>query len=67
MSNELQEWLSSTNAKIPELDPIHIEKEENEWLQQHKEKMKLRVEKKRAFQLDTNFFPNEDWWGSIIN
>ena len=67
LSNELQEWLSSTNAKIPELDPIHIEEEENEWLQEHKEKMKLLVEKKRAFQLDTNFLPNEDWWGSIIN
>ena len=64
LSNELQAWLTSTKAKIPEVDPIHNEKEEKEWLSKHKESIKLQVEKRRAFQLDANYLPNGDWWGS---
>ena len=64
LSNELQAWLTSSKAKIPEVDPIHNEKEEKEWLSKHKESIKLQVEKRRAFQLDANYLPNGDWWGS---
>ena len=67
LKNELENWLSSTNAKIPEIDPLHNEEEEKEWLLGHKQKMKLKVEKRRAFQLDPNYLPNEDWWGSTID
>ena len=64
---ELLEWLRETNAKIPERDPLHNEAEENDWLQKHKQKMKLRVETRRANQLDPNYLPNADWWGSTID
>ena len=67
LKNELENWLSSTNALIPEIDPLHNEEEEKEWLFGHKQKMKLKVEKRRAFQLDPNYLPNEDWWGSTID
>ena len=64
---ELLEWLRETNAKIPERDPLHNEAEENDWLQKHKQKMKLRVETRRVNQLDPNYLPNADWWGSTID
>jgi hypothetical protein len=64
LKNELEQWLNDTNAKIPQKDPLHNEAEEKEWLDQHKQKMKLRVEERRAFQLDTDYLPNQDWWGS---
>ena len=67
LKNELDKWLSTTYAKIPMIDPKHNEEEEKEWLLQNKQKMKLKVEKRRAFQLDINYIPNEDWWGSTID
>ena len=30
-------------------------------------KNEIKVEKRRAFQLDINYIPNEDWWGSKID
>ena len=67
LKNELDKWLSTTYAKIPMIDQKHNEEEEKEWLLQNKQKMKLKVEKHRAFQLDINYLPNEDWWGSTID
>lgn len=67
LKNELENWLKTTEAKIPEMDPLHNEEEEKEWLLQHKQKMKLKVEQRRAFQLDPNYLPNKDWWGSTID
>lgn len=67
LKNELNQWLASTNAKIPEKDPMHDEEEEKEWLKVHIQKIKLRAEKRRAFQLDPNYLPNEDWWGSTVD
>ena len=67
LKNQLQEWLTSTGAIIPQIDPLYNEEEEKTWLNQHKENVKQRVEKRRAFQLDSDYLPNEDWWGSIID
>ena len=67
LKNELEQWLKTTAAKIPEKDPLHNEEEEKKWLGEHKQKMKLKVEKRRANQNDANYIPNEDWWGSTID
>ena len=67
LKNELDQWLETTGAKIPEKDPLHSDEEEEKWLRRHKRKMKLKVEKRRMFQLDPNYLPNEDWWGSTID
>ena len=67
LTNELENWLSSTGARIPEIDPLHDGKEEKEWLNNYKQKMKSKVEKRRTFQLSPNYLPNEDWWGSTID
>jgi len=29
--------------------------------------MKERVEKRRAFQLNPDYLPNKDWWGSTVD
>jgi len=67
LKNDLDKWLSKTYAKIPSIDPKYNEEKEIEWLLQNKQKMKLKVEKRRAFQLDINYITNEDWWGSKID
>ena len=67
LSDELQEWLKSTNAKIPKVDPIHNEQNEKEWLNHHKKSMKLQMEKVRALQQDANYIPNDNWWGSTLD
>ena len=67
LKNTLEEWLVSTNAKIPEVDPIHNEEEEREWLINHKIKVKAMLEKRRMDELKPNYEPNEDWWGSTFD
>ena len=67
LKNELENWLNATGAKIPEIDPLHNEEQEKEWLAQHKKNMKERVEKRRAFQLNPDYLPNKDWWGSTVD
>ena len=67
LKKELEKWLSSTGAKIPIVDPLHNEEDEKIWLSQHKENIKQKVEKRRAFQLDPSYLPNENWWGSTID
>ena len=67
LKNELENWLRSTAAKIPKIDPQYDEEEEKKWLKEHKQKLKLKVERERALQLSPKFLPNEDWWGSAIH
>ncbi len=67
LSNELKQWLKNTAAKIPEKDPLHNEEEEKKWLSEHKQNMKLKVEQRRAHQIDAHYMPNEDWWGSTLD
>ena len=66
LKKTLEEWLISTNAKIPEVDPIHNEEKEKEWLRKHKIKVKEMLEKRRLSELDQNYEPNIDWWGSLV-
>ena len=66
LKNTLEEWLISTNAKIPEVDPIHDQEKEREWLRNHKVKVKEMLEKRRISELDQNYKPNLDWWGSLV-
>ena len=46
LKNELENWLRSTAAKIPKIDPQYDEEEEKKWLKEHKQKLKLKVERK---------------------
>ena len=67
LKNTLEEWLILTNAKIPEVDPIHDENKEKEWLIKHKIKVKEIVEKRRINELEQDYEPNIDWWGSLVD
>ena len=64
LKNELKKWLILSNAIIPEKDPIHNYEKEKKWLIENKQKIKLKLEKKRLLQLDPNYVPNKNWWGS---
>ena len=66
LKNLLEEWLLSTNAKIPEIDPIYNEEQEIKWRTANKIKFKLRFEKQRTEELKLTYLPNEDWWGSYL-
>ena len=56
-----------TKKKIPEVDPIHDENKEKEWLIKHKIKVKEIVEKRRINELEQDYEPNIDWWGSLVD
>ena len=62
----LEEWLISTNAKIPKVDPIYNKEKETKWLSLHKIKIKEKVEKRRKDELKLDYKPNIDWWGSSL-
>ena len=64
LKNELKKWLILSNAIIPEKDSLHNYEKEKKWLLENKQKIKLKVEKKRLLQLNPNYIPNKNWWGS---
>ncbi len=66
LNKTLEEWLISTNAKIPDVDPIYNKEKETIWLNLHKIKIKEKVEKRRKDELKLDYKPNIDWWGSSI-
>ena len=66
LNKTLEEWLISTNAKIPDVDPIYNKEKETTWLNLHKIKIKEKVEKRRKDELKLDYKPNIDWWGSSI-
>ena len=64
LKNELKKWLILSNAIIPEKDPLHNYEKEKKWLIENKQKIKLKLERKRLLQLNPNYVPNKNWWGS---
>ena len=64
LKNELKKWLILSNAIIPKKDPLYNYEKEKKWLIENKQKIKLKLEKKRLLQLNPNYVPNKNWWGS---
>ncbi len=64
---ELDAWLKSTNAKIPEADPRYKPTMTDEKKKQVLEQQKPKLEKQHADVLANDFQPNADWWKSQPN
>ena len=65
--NELEEWLSNSNAQLPEADP-----EYNPIADQSRDSFLLhvllpRLENQRRLFLSDTFDPGNNWWGSDID
>ncbi|MGB7343285.1 MAG: sulfatase [Pirellulaceae bacterium] len=66
MWNELDQWLTSVNAKRPVPDPrFDPAKTEAKFTRQHSSQ-KQQLEKSHAAMLDPDWEPGEDWYGSLI-
>ena len=66
LHNQLQNWLTSVNAKYPEID-IKFDAEKRKKYEENMRTVKLKnLENERSKMLQSNFSPNKDWWGSKI-
>ncbi len=63
----LTDYLVSTNAKMPKLDPQYNEADGAEWRHERFNKMKRVHENIRSAQYRADWQPNDDWWGSTID
>lgn len=66
MWNQLDDWLTSVDAKRPKPDPRYSpEKNEAKYERLHTLK-KAQLEKQHAAMLDPNWQPNATWYGSMV-
>ena len=64
--HQLQNWLTSVNAKYPEIDP-KFDAEKRKKYEEYTRTVRLKnLENERTNMLQPNFSPNKDWWGSNI-
>lgn len=63
---ELMQWLKDTHALIPKPDMQYDPIKEAETKYKWKTKLLENKEKERKKELDPNWKPNKDWWGSLI-
>jgi arylsulfatase A-like enzyme len=67
LRKRLDDWLTETGARIPQLDPrFDAAKKALQKQQIHDEKMPS-LEKQAENFLDPNWNPNKDWWGSAAS
>ena len=67
LSAQLQEWLHSVNAGVPEIDTEFDTIQAQTRKTYLKEELYPRLEAQRLEVLSKDFKPNDDWWGSEIN
>jgi len=66
LNTQLQNWLTSVNAKYPEVDP-EFDAEKRKKYDENMRTVRLKnLEKERIKMLQPNFSPNKNWWGSNI-
>ncbi|MFI3247547.1 MAG: sulfatase [Rikenellaceae bacterium] len=64
LRTKLDDFLSETNAIMPQPDPTYTEEAGAQWRAERFEKMKNNNEKLRKAQYRADWQPNADWWGS---
>ena len=63
---QLQNWLTSVNAKYPTID-TQFDAEKRKKYEEYTRTVRLKnLENERTNMLQPNFSPNKDWWGSNI-
>lgn len=64
--HQLKNWLTSVNAKYPEIDP-KFDAEKRKKYEEYTRTVRLKnLENDRIKMFQPNFSPNKDWWGSNI-
>jgi arylsulfatase A-like enzyme len=64
LSENLHSWLVQVQAKYPQPDMKYDPLKENEFKQQVIKVLLPKLEAKRLQELNKNYVPNKDWWGS---
>lgn len=66
LSEKLFDYLNNVGAIYPEKDPEYNESLEQKYLENVKNNLLPRLEKKRLKYLSKDFNPGNKWWGSIV-
>ena len=66
LRSRLDGWLDEVGAKYPVPDPQHDPEQHKARLRELREELMPRLEEQHARYLDSDWQPNEDWWGSQI-
>ena len=64
LKEELHAWLESSDALMPEQDPIWTQEDEQKYLEKAIPQMMAKQEKVRVAMMDPSWQPNSSWWGS---
>ncbi len=64
--HRLDQWLLEVNAKMPAPDPEYDPAKEESYLNKLKHELMPKLEAQHARYLDSDWKPNEDWWGSQV-
>ena len=66
MKSVLNQWLTETDAKFPEPDPeFSSDQRQTRWARLKSEGQQ-RLEQQHASYLQSDYQPNQDWWGSAV-
>jgi arylsulfatase A-like enzyme len=66
LREDLDAWLSATNARLPEPDPQYDDAKFQAWLQRQRTTVLRQLEQQHTDYLREDWQPNPDWWGSAV-
>jgi arylsulfatase A-like enzyme len=66
MWNQLEKWLESVDAKIPQPDPRYDPERTEAKFRRAQTELKQRLERTHAAMLEPDWKPNATWWGSLV-
>ncbi len=66
MRTQLQSWLQSVGAKLPQPDPRYDPEKTEAKFRRIQTELKERLEQTHAAMLDPDWTPNPTWWGSLV-
>ena len=66
MRRRLDRWLADADARLPVQDPEHDAEKEQAYLDGLKHELMPRLEAEHGAYLDSDWQPNDDWWGSRV-
>ncbi len=62
----LDDWLATTEARLPTQDPQYDDAKYQAWLQRQRTSVLQQLERQHAGYLDEDWQPNREWWGSAV-
>lgn len=67
LSKDLMDWLRSVDARFPSSDPEYDPEKDAQRDAYIRDTLLPLLEQRRRAELSTDYQPNPDWWGSLVN